>query len=115
VTIEITLRCKDRTVMHVIVFNLKYEKAGAGVLLLEETIAKSFASGCRTFDLLAPADGYKLDWADGVAGIADWALPLSFKGWAFARLYLGFARPTIKAALCAMPVSLRRLLAARFA
>jgi hypothetical protein len=37
--IEITLRCLNRIVMHVIVFNLKYEKAGAGVLLLEESIA----------------------------------------------------------------------------
>jgi CelD/BcsL family acetyltransferase involved in cellulose biosynthesis len=113
--IEIDLRCKDCTVMHVIVFNLKYEKAGAGVLLLEETIAKSFGNGCRTFDLLAPANGYKLDWADGVAGVTDWALPLSLKGWAFARLYLGLARPALKAALGALPVSLRRLLAARFA
>ena len=75
--IEINLVCKDRTVMHVIVFNLKYEKAGAGVLLLEDTIAKSFGHGCKTFDLLAPADGYKLDWADGRAGVADWALALT--------------------------------------
>ena len=79
--IEINLVCKDRTVMHVIVFNLKYEKAGAGVLLLEDTIAKSFGNGCKTFDLLAPADAYKLDWADGVAGVADWALALTLKGW----------------------------------
>jgi CelD/BcsL family acetyltransferase involved in cellulose biosynthesis len=111
--IEITVRCKDRTVMHVIVFNLKYEKAGAGVLLLEESIAKSFGNGCRVFDLLAPADGYKRDWADAVVGVTDWALPVSRKGWLYARLYLGLARPAVKSALGALPMSLRRTLAAR--
>jgi len=112
--IEITLRCKDRVVMHVIVFNLAFEKAGAGVLLLEETIAQSFGSDCRTFDLLAPADGYKLDWADGVTGVADWALPLTLKGRAFAHLYLGFGREAIKRVVGALPLSLRRMLAARY-
>jgi CelD/BcsL family acetyltransferase involved in cellulose biosynthesis len=113
--IEIDIRCKDRTAMHVIVFDLKYEKAGAGVLLLEETIAKSFDGTCRVFDLLAPADGYKLDWADAVTGVTDWALPLSLKGRLYARLYLGLARPAVKATLEVLPASLRRALAARLA
>ncbi len=113
--IEITLRCLDRIVMHVIVFNLKYEKAGAGVLLLEETIAQSFSGSARTFDLLSPADGYKLAWADAAMGVTDWVIPLSAKGWVFARLYLGVARPALKAALGAMPASLRRLVAGRYA
>jgi CelD/BcsL family acetyltransferase involved in cellulose biosynthesis len=111
--IEIDIRCKDRTVMHVIVFNLKYEKAGAGVLLLEETIARSFDGGARVFDLLAPADGYKTDWADAATGVTDWAIPVSRKGWLYARLYLGLARPAVKATLGALPMSLRRALAAR--
>lgn len=113
--IEITLRCLDRIVMHVIVFNLKYEKAGAGVLLLEKTIAQSFGTDARTFDLLSPADGYKLAWADAVIGVTDWVIPLSARGWVFARLYLGLARPALKAALGAMPTSLRRLVADRYA
>jgi CelD/BcsL family acetyltransferase involved in cellulose biosynthesis len=111
--IEITVLCKQRTVMHVIVFNLAYEKAGAGVLLLEESIARSFDNGGRAFDLLAPADGYKLDWADATTGVTDWALPLSLKGWLYARVYLGFAREGIKRALSALPASVRRRLAAR--
>jgi CelD/BcsL family acetyltransferase involved in cellulose biosynthesis len=111
--IEITVLCKQRTVMHVIVFNLAYEKTGAGVLLLEESIARSFDNGGRVFDLLAPADGYKLDWADAATGVSDWALPLSFNGWLYARVYLGFAREGIKRALSALPASVRRRLAAR--
>ncbi len=110
--IEITVLCKERTVMHVIVFNLAYEKAGAGVLLLQESISRAFDNGCRTFDLLAPADGYKLDWADAVTGVTDWALPLSLKGRLYARVYLGFAREGIKRALSALPASVRRRLAA---
>ena len=113
--IEITLRCLDRIVMHVIVFNLKYEKAGAGVLLLEESIAQAFGTDARAYDLLSPADGYKLAWADAVMGVTDWVIPLSAKGWVFARLYLGLARPALKAALGAMPASLRRLVADRYA
>jgi CelD/BcsL family acetyltransferase involved in cellulose biosynthesis len=112
--IEITVLCKDRTVMHVIVFNLAFEKAGAGVLLLEESIARSFDIDCRAFDLLAPADGYKLDWADSVTGVTDWAVPLSLKGWLYARVYLGFAREGIKRVLAALPASVRRRLAAGF-
>jgi len=111
--IEITLRCKDRTVMHIIVFDLKY--GGAGVLLLEKTISQTCGNGCRIFDLLAPADSYKLDWADAVTGVSDWALPLSLKGRAFAHLYFGFARPALKGMVAALPMSLRRFLANQFA
>jgi CelD/BcsL family acetyltransferase involved in cellulose biosynthesis len=113
--IEITLRCLDRILMHVIVFNLKYEKAGAGVLLLERTFAQSFGTNARTFDLLSPGDSYKLAWADASMGVTDWVIPLSARGWVFARLYLGLARPALKAALDAMPASLRRLVADRYA
>jgi len=113
--VEISIMCKDRTVMHVIVFNLKYEKAGAGVLLLEDTFANSFDGTCRVFDLLAPADGYKIDWADAATGVTDWAIPVSRKGWLYSRLYLGLARPAVKATLGALPMSLRRALAARLA
>lgn len=110
--IEITLKSKDHIAMHVIVFNLAYEKAGAGVLLLEETIAKSFGNGCKSFDLLSPADGYKVDWADAAVGVGDYAVPLSHKGSLYARVYLGLVRPGIKRALEAMPRSLRRRLTA---
>jgi CelD/BcsL family acetyltransferase involved in cellulose biosynthesis len=113
--IEITLRCLDRIVMHVIVFNLKYEKAGAGALLLERNIAQAFGTNARIFDLLSPGDSYKLAWGDASIGVTDWVIPLSARGWVYARLYLGLARPALKAALDAMPTSLRRLVAERYA
>lgn len=113
--IEITFRCKSRIVMHIIVFNLKYESAGAGALVLEDTIARACDSGRRTFDLLAPADAYKLDWADDSVGVDDWALPLTFKGRAYARLYLGLARSAAKWLIGILPLALRRKLSQRLA
>ena len=32
------------------------------MLLLEELIAQAFGTDARTYDLLSPADGYKLAW-----------------------------------------------------
>ena len=112
--IEIAFHAKDRIVMHVIVFNLAFEKAGAGVLLIERTISDSFGGECRTFDLLAPADGYKLDWADGVAEVNDWVLPATAKGWIYTHVYLGFVRRSIKAVLAALPKDMRRSVATLF-
>lgn len=112
--IEIAFHAKDRIVMHVIVFNLEFEKSGAGVLLLEKTIANSFGGECRTFDLLAPADGYKLDWADATVGVNDWVLASSAKGWAYDRIYLGMVRRSVKEMLAVLPKDLRRTVAARF-
>ena len=78
-------------------------------------LAQAFGTDARTYDVLSPADGYKLAWADAAMGVTDWVLPQSAKGWVFATLYLGLARPALKAALGAMPASLRRLVADRYA
>jgi CelD/BcsL family acetyltransferase involved in cellulose biosynthesis len=112
--LEVTLKCKDRTAMHIIVFNLKYEKVGAGVLLLEKSIAHTCGNGIRTFDLLAPADSYKVDWADGVVAVNDWSVALSLKGRIYAHLYLGLVRPAIKAVLARLPMRMRRAVAGRY-
>jgi len=113
--VDIFVGCKDRAALHIVAYDLRFEKTSVGALLLERTVAQAFAGGFHTFDFLAPAERYKLRWADGVVGVTDWVIPLSAKGWVFARLYLGLARPALKAALGAMPASLRRLVADRYA
>ncbi len=80
-------------------------------MLLERAIGETFAEGFDTFDLLPPAAPYKARLARTEIGVIDWAVPLSRKGAAYARLYLGFARPALKAALAALPAPMRRLLA----
>jgi CelD/BcsL family acetyltransferase involved in cellulose biosynthesis len=112
--LEVAFACKGHLAMHIIVYNLAYEKAGAGVIQLEKSIRDAFNEGIHTYDLLAPSADYKLDWADDVMEVADWALPISLKGQAFARLYLGWLRPRAKSALIKMPAYLRRLVASSY-
>jgi CelD/BcsL family acetyltransferase involved in cellulose biosynthesis len=109
--VNMFIGCKDRAALHVIAYDLRFEKASVGSLLLQHTIAEANTAGYRTFDFLAPADAYKLRWADGVVPVSDWAVPLSWKGHAFARGYLGLARPLLKLAFNALPLMLRRFIA----
>jgi len=113
--VDIYIGCKDRAALHIVAYDLQFEKASVGAVLLQHAIAQAFADGFRTFDFLAPAEHYKLRWADGVVGVTDWAMPLSLKGRAFARLYLALVRPAIRAALSALPLALRRFVADRYA
>ncbi len=112
--LEVSFICKGRLAMHVIVFNLKYEKSGAGVLLLEQSIRDGYDDGLDVYDMLAPGDNYKLDWSDATAEVVDWVKPLSLAGSMYARLYLGF-RARAKAAINAMPQSLRRIMTKGYA
>jgi hypothetical protein len=63
------------------------------------------------FDLLAPGDGYKLEWADNATTVRDWAAPVSLLGHAYATVYLGFVRTALKRGLDALPVGARREIA----
>ena len=109
-SLEISFACKGRLAMHLIVFNLAYEKSGAGILLLEQSLKDGFREGLHVYDMLAPGDAYKFDWCDQADAVSDWVKPLSVKGGLYARLYLAFLRPHAKTMLKAVPQPLRRLL-----
>jgi CelD/BcsL family acetyltransferase involved in cellulose biosynthesis len=113
--IDVLVACKDAIATHIFAYEPKYAKDRVGAYLLELTIAQAFADGRHTFDLLAPADDYKLRWADGTIDVTDWAVPVSAKGTAYARLYLQTLRPLAKSALNALPAALTRYLAAGYA
>lgn len=108
-SIQIGFRNHDRLALHVIVFDLAFEKAGAGVLHLEHCIAQAFKDGVGVLDLLAPRSDYKMDWADGTAPVADYALPLTLKGRLFVEAYLLRLRPRLKRVAPFLPKVLRRL------
>lgn len=108
--LEVCFECNGRLAMHVIVYQLKFEKSGAGVILMENSLREGYNDNIGIYDMLAPGDSYKLDWADATVDVCDWVKPLSLAGSAYARLYLGFARPRIKSALAAMPQSWRKLI-----
>lgn len=108
--IEVSFVTKSHCAVHVIVYDLKHEKSGAGVLLMEDSIRSAFASGIKTFDLMAPGDNYKLDWADGTVEVCDWSLPLSPLGQAFVRLKLDKLPTVFKSSLHALPLKARQVL-----
>jgi CelD/BcsL family acetyltransferase involved in cellulose biosynthesis len=107
---EISFICKGRLVVHVMAFALEYEKAGVGVLLLEQNLKKGYDEGLAIYDMMAPGDPYKLDWCDQSEPVTDWTVPVSAKGHFYARIYLGFLRGRLKSALKSVPQPVRRLL-----
>lgn len=113
VGIQIGVIAKRRLSLHVIVYDLAYEKSGVGVLHLEHAIAEAYDHGLTTIDLLAPKADYKMDWADGTVAVIDHAVPVSAVGRIYAHLYLGFVRERAKSLVQRLPSSITRHLIAR--
>lgn len=111
---DIVLAGKGCMLGHVFTYDQRFAKDSVGAQLLHHIIERGIEDGMRTFDLLAPADEYKLRSADATVGVVDWAVPVSAKGHAFARVYLRLVRPLLKTALQALPERLRRPLALRY-
>jgi CelD/BcsL family acetyltransferase involved in cellulose biosynthesis len=112
IAVEISFECKGRMFGGIISHNLSFEKQGLGVVLAEYSIRTAHEQGCATYDLLAPADAYKLDWADDSVEVADWAMPLSPAGGLYARAWLGSDRQWVKKAAHGLPPWLGRTLSA---
>ncbi|MEZ5849891.1 MAG: GNAT family N-acetyltransferase [Hyphomicrobiaceae bacterium] len=92
--------------LHVAVYSGKFEKAGAGALLLEHLIESCYAHGVHRLDLLPPRHDYKLDFANGILAVHDHALALTTAGSLYTSGYLGLRR-RLKAGVEAMPAPLR--------
>jgi CelD/BcsL family acetyltransferase involved in cellulose biosynthesis len=96
--IAIDVTCAGRRAAHVIVHDPRLDSFGPGTLLLQEWIRGAAADRIATFDLLAPAFAYKLDWADRTVAVEDFALGLTLPGCAYVHVYLGALRKRLKAA-----------------
>ena len=108
--IAIDITCAGRRAGHVlIVHDPRFDDCGAGLLLLQEWIRGASADAITTFDLLAPAHAYKLDWADRSVAVEDFAAGVTLAGRAYADVYLGVMRERLKTAVSAMSRTLRRL------
>lgn len=108
VAMEIGLQCHGRTAIHIIAYDLDFEKTAAGALLMEDSIRHAYEEGCTAYDLLAPGDSYKMKWADDTVSVADWSVPLTSLGWLYANTYSGLLRPIAKRAVNALPAQARR-------
>ncbi|MCB1520327.1 MAG: GNAT family N-acetyltransferase [Hyphomicrobiaceae bacterium] len=94
--IEVAFDCKGRRVVHILVYALKFMPLGPGQLLVESSIAASYDRGIEVYDLMSPADAYKLDWADASIEVNDWAIGMTAPGRAYVHVYLGFLRARLK-------------------
>lgn len=109
--IEIAIQCKDRVALHLIAYDPRFEKTGAGALLMEDSVRRACQSGKAALDLLAPGTAYKYDWADRSVELSDCAIGLSAAGKLYAGLYLARVRPAAKALVEHLPKAVRRHLA----
>jgi CelD/BcsL family acetyltransferase involved in cellulose biosynthesis len=109
--IEIAIQCKDRVALHLIAYDPRFEKTGAGALLMEDSIRRACQSGKTALDLLAPGAAYKFEWADRSVDVGDCAFGLSRAGKLYAALYLERLRPAAKALVEQLPKAVRRHIA----
>lgn len=107
--IEVAFDCKGRRAVHLIVYALKYENASAGQLLIEQSVRNAFDMGLGTYDLLAPGDAYKLEWADGCVDVLSYAVGLTARGRIYAAAYLGQGRRLLKKTVNTATRLMRRL------
>ncbi|MBA4132441.1 MAG: cellulose biosynthesis protein CelD [Hyphomicrobium sp.] len=109
--IEIGIQCKNRVALHLIAYDPRFEKTGAGALLMEDSIRRACQQGKAALDLLAPGAAYKFEWADRSVDVGDCAFGLSRAGKVYASLYLARLRPAAKAMLEHLPKAVRRHIA----
>lgn len=107
--IAVDVSCGARRAAHIIVHDPALDGFSPGTLLLQEWIRRASADGIATFDLLAPAYAYKLDWADASVPVGDHALGLTLAGRAYTHVYLGLVRERLKAAAEALPHLIERM------
>ena len=112
-SIQIYFDHADRSCLHLIVYDLDFERHGCGLLHLDHTFKNRFDNGSATIDLLAPAAHYKSQVANNETAVLDYAVPLTLKGRLLTRVYQGQLRPRLKAGLEHMPIALRRRLLGR--
>lgn len=94
--INIALACKGRQLLHIIVYNSKFERAAAGILHVEAAIHRAIGRGDAAFDFLAPRHDYKMVWASGTTVVNDHAVGCTAAGRAWAQGYWKTLRPWAK-------------------
>jgi CelD/BcsL family acetyltransferase involved in cellulose biosynthesis len=110
--LDLSLDCKGISFGHVIATHPQHERGGVGGLLVHHSFTCAVARGNAVFDMLAPADLYKHEHADGLTSVTDCVLPLSWKGRLAVESGLMHWRPLLKRLLRRLPAPLTRRLAA---
>jgi CelD/BcsL family acetyltransferase involved in cellulose biosynthesis len=95
-------------------YDARYSDVSPGRLLMEYLISGLWERGVRRLDMLPPEGRHKRDWCRLESGVADYTLPLSSSGKAYAEIYQERLRPGLKRAFEAMPTALRSLASVLF-
>jgi CelD/BcsL family acetyltransferase involved in cellulose biosynthesis len=114
VAIEVSLECKGHRVAYLISYDIELAQYGVGIIVAEDSIRSAHGRGLARFDLLTPADAYKMEWADASIAVHDLAMPLSFAGNLYARLWLSVVKERLKRSIVRWPAWVRRALAAAY-
>lgn len=109
--VDLSFDCKGHTFGHVLATDPGYDREGLGRLLIHRTFAAAADRGSRVFDLLAPADGYKMQHADGLVAVSDYAFAFSWRGWLLRELVMARLQPAAKVLAKRLPSALVRRLA----
>jgi CelD/BcsL family acetyltransferase involved in cellulose biosynthesis len=112
IAIDLTFDCKGRSFGHVIASDPGFEREGLGRVLVHHAFASARERGNSIFDLLAPADPYKREHADGAVPVCDFTVPLSWRGQLACDFALPHLRPTLKAIAKRLPAAWVRRFAA---
>lgn len=114
VGIDLSFDCKGVSFGHVIAGDPAFARDGIGRVLVHHVFAQAKARGNARFELMAPADPYKLEHADGLVAVRDLAIPLSRRGRIVCALRLPLLRPLLTALAKRLPAGVtRRLLRSR--
>ncbi len=102
----------DRTYFtHIGAFNPWFYVHSPGKIMTEDTLSILINRGFEAYDLMAPADDYKLRWSDTLVDIQDHAMPLSLRGVTHMGLYLKLVRPGLKSLYGKLPTLFQRQVA----
>jgi CelD/BcsL family acetyltransferase involved in cellulose biosynthesis len=111
--IDLSFDCKGSSFGHVIATDPAREKDGIGSLLVHHVFAASHERGNRTFDMLAPADEYKLRHADGQTAVNVTAFVFTPLGRLYCDVGIRRIRPLARALARRLPQPLVELIAGR--
>lgn len=96
--IDLSFLCKGTAFGHVLATDMEFERDGVGSLLIHGVFANAQAAGTGTFDLLAPADPYKMRHADGLTNVESRVYAFTAKGWALGTFWYGLVLPQARKA-----------------
>lgn len=104
---EISFASKDNVSGHIVVFNSDYDKQSPGLLMTEDNLRLCKEFGYERYDFMGPCEQHKLDWADGVVDMNDYAKASSLRGYLWVNGYLGWGRPRLKKLVNSIPPDVR--------